>query len=190
MDGAHFDAALFDDFFLGFPALATHAVHAVVVSLVDVALGLHALPHGFHRRDVVGVGGANEAVEADARLLPNVFELGHDPVAVFLRALVLLAGDALDLLPVLVGAGQEIGFVPPRAMVARERVGNGGRVERSQVRDRVDVIDGCGDVKGVSHGGVRLAEMRSACGICYGACVPIRRPQRLRECRCCSSHPR
>jgi len=62
---------------------------------------------------VDGVGGADEPVVADLELLPQVLEPRRDRVAVGLGLHALLARDALDVLPVLVGAGQEEDVVAP-----------------------------------------------------------------------------
>jgi hypothetical protein len=59
------------------------------------------------------------------------------------------ARDAFDLLAVLVEAGQEedVVLAVAGAVVARQRVRHDGRVERPEVGEGVDVIDGRGDVE-------------------------------------------
>ncbi len=54
---------------------------------------------------------------------------------------------ALDLLPVLVGAGQEPRVDAERSLAARDRVAHDGRIGVAQVRTRIHVIDGRGEIK-------------------------------------------
>ena len=158
MERADLGAALLDHLLLGLEALAAHAVHRVVVSLVDVALGGHALPHGLDRRPVVGIGSPDEAVVAEPGLPPYLLELGYHAIAIVLRGLVVLARDTLDFLPMLVGTGQKEGLMATGAMVTRERVRNRRGVEGPEVRKGVDVVDGRRDVEKVRHGGPRLTQ--------------------------------
>ena len=151
MQRAQLVAVLDHHVLLGFPALAPHAVHGIVVSQVDVAVGRKALPHGFDGRAVVGIGGADEAVVAHPHALPGFLELGHDAVAVGLGTRAQLLRHALDLLAVLVGAGQKIRLVPARPVVARQRVGHRGGVESAQVGHSIHVVDRRGDVEMVGH---------------------------------------
>ena len=68
------------------------------------------------------VGGADEAVVADVEALPQLRGTARDLVAVLLLRDAPLAGDALDVLAVLVGAGQQERVVARSARRA-ERVG-------------------------------------------------------------------
>jgi len=52
---------------------------------------------------------------------------------------------------VLIGAGEEVGLVAARPVVARQRVGHDGGVEGAQVGHSIYVVDGRGDVKVVGH---------------------------------------
>ena len=60
-------------------------------------------------------------------------------------------GGALDLLAVLVGAGEEPGVNAQRPLAARNGVGDHRGVGVADVRARVDVIDGGGEVELVRH---------------------------------------
>ena len=144
-------AVLGVDVVLGLRRLAADAVHAVVLGLVDVAGRCQPLPHLGDRRLVARLGRADEVVVRDPDARPRRLELLGDAVAVRLRLHSLLARDALDLLAVLVEAGQEedVSSLPvnARAVVARQRVVDHGRIERPEVRDRVDVVDGRRDVE-------------------------------------------
>ncbi len=66
-----------------------------------------------------------------------------------------LLGGALDLLAVLVGAGEEQGVDAEGALAACDDVGNHRGVGGSDVRARVDVIDRGGEVELIGH--ARLA---------------------------------
>ncbi len=61
----------------------------------------------------------------------------------------------LDLLTVLVGAGQKIDLLAPEPLIAGEGVGHHRRVDVADVGHVVDIVDRCGDVKGVGHGASR-----------------------------------
>ena len=56
---------------LGEEALATDAVEALVLAEVDLALLPEPLQHGLHDAHVIRVGGADEAIEGEAELLPG-----------------------------------------------------------------------------------------------------------------------
>ncbi len=60
-------------------------------------------------------------------------------------------GAALDLLAVLVGAGEEVGVVAQQAVAAGEDVGDDGGVGVADVGARVDVVDGGGEVELFRH---------------------------------------
>src|SRR5262249_4037600 len=91
-------------------------------------------------------GGANEVVMGDFETLPQrVIALhhlvgqrdgGHPPGG----------GGVFDLLPVLVGSGQEVDLLAQDSMKAREDVGHDGGVDVADVGRVVDVIDRGGDV--------------------------------------------
>ncbi len=148
-------AVLGVDVVLGLRRLAADAVHAVVVGLVDVAGVSQPLPHLGDCRLVARLGRADEVVVRDLGARPGRLELLGNLVAVRLRLHSLLACDALDLLAVLVEAGQEedvLCRIPAlrfsaRAVVARQRVVDHGRIERPEVRDRVHIVDGRRDVE-------------------------------------------
>src|SRR5207245_4655119 len=91
--------------------------------------------------DVEVVGRADEAVVADVQALPEPPEDAGDLVAVLLGRHALLARRALDVLAVLVGAGQEERVLALQAAGARQRVGGDRRVGVAHVGHVVDVVD-------------------------------------------------
>ena len=123
----------------------------LVLALIDVALGQHLLERFFHPGLVVGIGGADVAVVADAELVPEVFKLGADGVGVLFGALVPSRRRLLDLLAVLVGAGEEERLLPLQRVVARQHVGDHRRVGVADMRHVVDIVDRCGHIKLLGH---------------------------------------
>jgi len=97
---------------------------------------------------VLGAGGADVVVVGDAHALPEILEGLRDLVGELLRRDAGGGGGALDLLAVLIGAGEEEGVVTEQAVAAGEYVRNDGGVRVADVRARVDVIDRGGDVEG------------------------------------------
>ena len=70
-----------------------------------------------------------------------------DLVGVLLRREALLLGDARDLGGVLVGAREEERLVAALLVMAHQDVRRDGRVRMTDVRRRVDVVDGCRQVE-------------------------------------------
>ena len=87
------------------------------------------------------LGGADVVVVGDAHAVPEVAEAGGDLVGELLRGDAGGGGGALDLLAVLVGAGEEEGVVAEQAVAAGDDVGRDGGVGVADVRARVDVVD-------------------------------------------------
>ncbi len=98
---------------------------------------------------VLGAGGADVVVVGDAHALPEVCEGLGDLVGELLGRDAGGGGGALDLLAVLVGAGEEEGVVTEQAVTAGEDVGHDGGVGVADVGARVDVVDRRGDVEGL-----------------------------------------
>ncbi len=77
----------------------------------------------------------------------SVAKLAGDLVGELLRRDAGGGGGALDLLAVLVGAGEEEGIVAEQAVAAGDDVGGDGGVGVADVRARVDVVDRRGEVE-------------------------------------------
>jgi hypothetical protein len=99
------------------------------------------------------LGRADEAVVADVVALPQRAERRRHPVAVLLLRDALLAGDPLDVLAVLVGAGQEEDVVAGEAAGPSERVGGDRGVGVPHVGQVVHVVDGGRDEEGALRDG-------------------------------------
>ncbi len=89
--------------------LVGDAVAAGVAGEVDEAAGVEGGEEVLDSALVLGVGGADVGVVGDAHAVPEVFEGFGDLVGELLRGDAGGGGAALDLLAVLVGAGEEEG---------------------------------------------------------------------------------
>ena len=104
-----------------------------------------------HALLVERVGGGRPAVVAHVELLPERGEFRGDAVDEFLRRDALLLGGLLDLLPVLIDAGEEEDLVAFQPVIARDHVGEDLLVRVADVRRAVGVVDGGGDEERVGH---------------------------------------
>ena len=135
---------------LGPEGLAGLAVLAHVLALIDVPLVVHGLEDLLDGGHVVVVGGADEAVVGDVHQLPQVQHAllpGDDVVHKLLGGDAGLLGLVLDLLAVLVGAGEEEDVIALQALVAGHGVGGHGAVGVADVELVRGVVDGGGDVE-------------------------------------------
>ena len=99
-----------------------------------------------HAALVALFGGADEVVVGEPELVPQAAELAGDGGGELRRRAAGLLGGALDLLAVLVGAGEEPGVDAQRPFAPRDGVADDGRVGVAQVRPRIHVVDGRGQV--------------------------------------------
>ena len=137
-------AATVDELALGPEALAGGAVFADILALVDVALLVHLLENLLDGGNMVVIGRADEAVIADVHQLPQILDaLGalDDVIDELLRRNTGLLGLQLDLLAVLVGAGQELDVVTLQPLVAGHSVGSDGAVGMADVQLIAGIID-------------------------------------------------
>ena len=109
---------------------------------------------------MAGVGGADVVVVGDAHAVPEGAELGGDLVGELLRRDAGGGGGALDLLAVLVGAGEEVGVVAEEAVAAGDDVGDDGGVGVADVGARVDVVDRRGEVELFGWSGIFLLDSK------------------------------
>ena len=132
---------------VGPEALAGLAVVADVLALVDVALLIQLGENFLAGLHVVVVGGADEAVVADVQQLPQILDGGHDLVHILLGGHAGIGGLVLDLLTVLVSAGQEHDVAALHALEAGQCVAGHGGVAVADVQLIAGVVDGGGDIK-------------------------------------------
>src|SRR5215472_18974336 len=91
--------------------------------------------------------GADEIVIGKSHPVPQSAELCRNLVGQLLRRLARGLRRPLDLLPMLVGAGQEIGVYAQHALAPRHRIASDGRVSMTNVRPCIDVVDRSRNVK-------------------------------------------
>ncbi|MPM97713.1 hypothetical protein SDC9_144890 [bioreactor metagenome] len=106
---------------------------------------------------MVIVRGADEPVVGNIHQLPQVLDaLGplHNPVHELLGGDAGLLGLCLDLLTVLVGAGQEHDVIAVEPLIAGNRIGGNGAVGVADVQLVRRVIDGRGDIKSLFFHGL------------------------------------
>mmetsp|Transcript_27196 Transcript_27196/g.42892 ORF Transcript_27196/g.42892 Transcript_27196/m.42892 type:complete len:252 (+) Transcript_27196:1770-2525(+) len=96
---------------LGVVGLVAHAVPALVRPQVDLALRHQLIPKCLHSRLMLWLRGADEAVRGEVHGRHQVPEVLRHPVRELLRGDAGLLGALLDLLPMLVGAGEEFDIV-------------------------------------------------------------------------------
>src|SRR3546814_14461064 len=87
--------------------LVTHGRPAGIFTEKSIAGGVQLLPQRLHGDDMARLGGADEVVVRDVHRRGEVAETLADPVAEGLRIDTGDLGRFLDLLAMLVGAGQE-----------------------------------------------------------------------------------
>ena len=127
---------------VGPEALAGLAVLALIDALVDVAVIV--AEYLLHGGDVVVVGGADEAVVRDVHELPEGLDAPRpldDPVHELLGGAAGLPGLVLDLLPVLVGAGEEHHVPALHPLVPGEGIRGDGAVAVADMQVVRRVVD-------------------------------------------------
>ena len=121
--------------------LAGRAVPALVRGRVEVARRVDAPDDLLDAHAVPRLGRADEVVVRDPELFPEVPERRRVAVGDDDRRDAFLLRDLLDVLAVLVGAGQEAHVLAREAEIAGERVRDDRRVEVPDVGPVVDVVD-------------------------------------------------
>ncbi len=162
VDGAH----PVHELVLGVVGLARDAVQALVRPLVDVvpAVVVHGLEQRGHRGRVPRLRGPDVVVVRDLQPAPHLAPPRLHLVDERLGVLPVRPGPALDVLPVLVGPGEEQDVVAPQAVVPGDEVRGHRRVPVPDVRDVVRVVDRRRDVEGPPHGRVILGGLANGAG--------------------------
>src|SRR6185369_9981777 len=101
-----------------------------------------------------GKGGAHEDVvttvrSVETKLTRHLGEIADDVIGLFLRCSARLLSGALDVNSVFVRAGQEISLDASLSFRTCDRVSHDHRVEVTEMRQAVGVIDWCSDVESV-----------------------------------------
>ena len=130
--------------------LARGAVLALIGALVNVTVFIHLLEDLLHGLAVIVVGGADEPVVGDVHQLPQITDAAravHDAIHEGLGGHAGFLGLGLDLLAVLVGAGQEHHVVALQTLIAGDGVGGHGAVAVADVELVRGVVNRCGDIE-------------------------------------------
>ena len=127
--------------------LAGRTVPALVFALVDVALIVELLENLLYGLHVALVGRADEVVVLDVHQLPELLDAVHDMIDVRLRRHAGIARLALDLLPMLIRAGQEKHVVAGLLLEAGHGVRRGRAVAVADMQVVAGVVDWRCDVK-------------------------------------------
>ena len=126
--------------------LAGRAVQAFILAFVDVALLVHLHEDFLDALDMAFLGGADEVVIGDLHGRPQILDACDDFVDILLRRDAGLFRLLLDLLAVLIGAGQKSHIVPQRTLEPGHRVRHDGAVRMPDVQVVTGVIDRCRNI--------------------------------------------
>jgi len=130
---------------IGFVA---HRVPAGILAFIDVARRDQLLPQGLAGRVMARLGGADEVIGAVVHHPDQVAERLAHLVGEGLWRQAGGGGRRLDLLAVLVGAGQKMHVVAVEALEACQHIAGERRVGMPDMGHVVDVVDRRGDVIG------------------------------------------
>ena len=143
---------------VGPEALTGLAVFALVGALVDVAIVIHLLEDLLNGLHMVVIRGADEPVVGDVHQLPQIQHAAgalHNVVHELLGGDPGLLGLVLDLLTMLIGAGEEHHIIALEPLEAGHGVGSHGAVRVADVEFGRRIVDGRGNVEfslaGITH---------------------------------------
>ena len=102
--------------------LTGDAIPALLAPLHHIAIFLHPGKELPHQLLMLGAGGADEAVVTDLPAAPEIAVAGADGIAVGLGTEPGGFSGALDLLAVLIAAGDEHNLLPSQALKASDRI--------------------------------------------------------------------
>ena len=127
------------------------------MALVDVPLLVQLFENDLNRLFVVRIGGADEPVVGGVHPVPYRADLGRYAIHIFLGADPLGLSIFLDLLPMLVRAGEKIHVEPHHSFVPRNHIRQNHIVGVADVGLAGGIGDGGGNVKlGFVHDGASL----------------------------------
>ena len=135
---------------VGPEALAGLAVMALVHALVNVALVVQRGEDLLAALHMVIIGGADEPVIADVQQFPQVLHAAgafHNVVHILLGGHAGRGGLILNLLAVLVGAGEEHHLFALQPLEAGQRIAGHGGVAVADVQLIAGIVNGGGDVE-------------------------------------------
>ena len=132
---------------LGPEGFAGHAVPAFVILFINIPLIVDLLHHSLHHFFVALLGGADKIVVGHFQPFPQALESSHDPVHIFNGSDSQFFRLTLDLLAVLIAAGEEKYIFPLGPVVTGNGVRNGSAVSMADVQLLTGIINRCGNKK-------------------------------------------
>ncbi len=134
-------AVAVDEILFGEKSFATDAVPAFVLGAVDFVAIKQILQNLLHNCFVARLRRANKIVVRNFQPFPKLLKTDDGLVALFLRADPVFFGRLLNLLPVLVGAGQKKGGRSEQTVIVRQHIRQNRRVRMADMRLIVHIID-------------------------------------------------
>ena len=107
---------------LGEESLTRYTIPALIFIFIDVTLTIQPLKHMLHRRHMVCIRGSDKTVIGDLHTIPNTADFPCHFVNIRLRTNTCLLCTALNLLPMLICAGQEKHIIPALPLITRHRI--------------------------------------------------------------------
>ena len=147
--GAEF--ARFIAFLIGQELFLADAVEAFVSLFDELAFVVETLEDLLHNALMRWCGRGSPSVEVDLKFLPKLEEFGGATVCEFLGRHPFFFGGLLDLLPVLIHAGQKKNGATTEFFEPGENIGEDFFVGVADVGRRVGVVDGRGIKGAVRH---------------------------------------
>ena len=135
-----------------FVLLTGDAIPTLLAALPHIAIGLDPRKELFDDGPVAGLGGTDEVVVADLPALPEILKPCRDGVAMGLGGQPRRCGSALNFLPMLITARNELHLQALQSLEAGDRITGQGGVGAAQMGAIVDVVEGRGEGEG--HQGV------------------------------------
>ena len=126
-------------------------IPTLVAAEIEVAARRHCLPDRLARPEMVGLGGADEAVVGNVQGVVHCLERSRHFLGEFLRRHTALARRLRHFQAMFVGAGQEEDVAAPEALEAGDGVGRDRLIGMADMRPPVGIGDGGGDVERVAH---------------------------------------
>ena len=136
--------------------LLAHAVKATVTFLIELPAIVKLLQHGLHHADVLLIRGRGPAVISHIQLAPERDELVRDAGDEFFWRKSGLLRAFLHLLPVLIHAREEIYFPTTEPLITRHDIGQDFFIRMADVRRRIRVINGGGEVVGFQSSRIQV----------------------------------
>ncbi len=132
---------------LGPEGFAGHTVPAFIVFLVNVTFIINLLHHGLHHFFVAFLGGAKKIIVGNFQPFPQALEGSHDFIYIFNGRNPQVFRLTLNLLAVLIAAGEEKDIFPFGPVIAGNGIRHRGAVSMTDVQFFTGIINRRGNKK-------------------------------------------